>query len=408
MTGNRNFPQLEAGQIVGERYQIKQMVGGGSFGDVYEGVDTTIGRRVAVKVLAGDFSRADASQRRLIDRFKREARSAGSLQHPAIVVIHDTGELEPGSRPFMVMEFLEGRDLQSELKKHGPLAPTRILPLFRHALNALGVAHANGIVHKDLKPENLFLIHPDTPRESIKIVDFGVAHAQDDDAGRLTAAGEFFSTANYIAPEYISEQLVTPQMDVYQMGLILVELLMGKPVVHDRMPTRCLMIHAMGQLELPKSLASSPLGPVIVEALAFEHSDRFADGFAFEEALAAIDPATVAPIDLEEERISLRDLESEIEKQKGEAPQATPAALPIASPPSAPSMPSPPEQERAQVSPASLPPAKSNKGLVIALIVVVIIGLGLIGAIGIVLAISLNKAESAELPTHSSVSWQLE
>jgi len=401
VASRHSFPPFEPGEVIAGRYMIRRRIGAGSFGEVYEGQDTMIGRSVAIKVLAGNYSSRDPSTNKMLERFKREARSAAAIHHPAVVTIHDIGVVEPGARPFMVMEFLEGHDLQTELKRSGPLDPRRILPLFGHALEALGEAHRQGIVHKDLKPENLFLTAPGTPQESIRIVDFGVAHVQDDDVGRLTAAGEFFATANYISPEYMTDQLVTPQMDVYQMGLILVELLMGETVVKGSTPTRCLMVHAMGNLEFPEALLDSPLAAIVTRAVAFDHTGRFADGQAFKDALDAIDPATVKNFDRTAPRLALSEINTRLEERAAAAHAPTPVSLPPGPPPGAVPLANPgPPPVAAGPPPASTTGSSSRNPwiFVVIAIIVLFLGLGCMGAIAAVVFLG-SSSDDAPLPT---------
>ncbi len=403
--------RLQTGDVIAQRYEIVRRLGGGAFGDVYEGNDRSIGRKVAVKVLNLDPGTDPERRQKLVERFNREARSAGSIHHPAVITIHDVGVLGDTLQPFMVMELLEGHDLHQELKKNGPLAPHRLIPLFCQTLDALGQAHQLGIVHKDLKPENLFLIHPGTDREAIKIVDFGVAHVRNDDAGRLTAAGEFFSTANYISPEYMTEQLVLPQMDVYQMGLILVELLLGVPIVSDKSPTRCLMIHAMGQLEFPASLASSPLAPIVARAVAFNHNDRYPDARAFLQDLQRIDPDTLSTFSTAEPRIPLADL-----LKAPAAPAQTPQAAQPARPAPVERLDTPTVQaapsgdawafreDAAQPppTPTSAPTPARSSTLPIILLGVAIVAIGFLLTLAILLLTSEAPAATLPHPDHAS------
>jgi len=283
-------PRLNAGDRLADRYEVLSFLGGGGFGEVYRGRDAMIGREVAIKVLNFQ-GEADAEVREgLVARFRREARVAAQIRHPNVITIHDIGVTELGD-PFLVMELLSGHDLFREITRGGAMAPTRVLPLFIGCLDALGEAHRQGIVHKDLKPENLFLIHPGTHRETLTIFDFGISHVIQD--GRLTMTGQMIGTPSYMAPEYVDRQEVTPAFDVYQMGLILVESLTARAVIYDDNPTQCFVMHSRGDVYIQEELGRGPLGPVIARALALDPGDRFEDAEAFRAALAGIDPASV-------------------------------------------------------------------------------------------------------------------
>ncbi|MFU8802352.1 MAG: protein kinase domain-containing protein [Bradymonadaceae bacterium] len=183
--------------------------------------------------------------------------------------------------------------------------PMRALPLFCDALEALGEAHALAIIHKDLKPSNLFLSRSGSGRESLQIVDFGIAHMAEKNEARLTATGYMLGTPQYMAPEYVHAQAVSAALDVYQMGLILVETLAGRPVVDHESPWRCAIMHASRDLSIPKSLLDGPAGPVLDKALAFEPTERYANAAAFAEALRKIDPATVIGVRPDEPYVKL-------------------------------------------------------------------------------------------------------
>ncbi len=290
--------RITQGAILQDRYRIVRHLGEGGFAQVFEAFDTNIERSVAIKFLNLHTSTTDQSASdNMMARFKREAKLAARIQHPNVVNIFDFGILGQNRNiPFIVMELLSGHDLEEQIFEKGPMSPQRALPLFVGCLEALGEAHKLGIVHKDLKPSNLFLSNPGERNESLRIVDFGIAHIRDAREGRLTATGEILGTPQYLSPEYIEAQIVTPAFDVYQMGLILVEALTGRPVVDENHPLRCVKVHSMGELDLPTPLLESPLGPVIAKALHIDHTQRFADADAFADALAAVDATTLPKV----------------------------------------------------------------------------------------------------------------
>jgi len=317
---------LPAGTLVGDRYEIEAFIGEGGFAQVYRARHRMMNHDVAVKVL-----NVDANPRRaraFEERFLQEARIAASLRHPNVVTIHDFGFTGAQRQLYMAMEYLSGHDLQRELNQRGPMAPTRALPLLCDALDALGLGHKQGIVHKDLKPANLFLVHLDTPREALVVLDFGVARLSQVPGARLTETGTFNGTPQYLPPEYIEHQIVSPALDVYQMGLILVETLTGRPVVNEDNPYRCIVAHCSGDLDVPEQLRQSPLGPVIAAATALSPDDRYPDASAFRVALAAVDPSSVsaggAPF------VSSIRISSLLTRQEAEAaPAAVVSAAPL-------------------------------------------------------------------------------
>ncbi len=281
--------QLGKGFVLNERYEIMRKLGAGGFAVVFLGRDLQIERDVAIKVMSTSETVTDPEVReQLLKRFRREASLAGRIDHPNVLNIYDYGVIDGEGEPFIVMEHLQGHDLESQFYKQGAMDPAHIVPLFIDTLVALGVAHERGIVHKDLKPSNLFLKRPGTRMESLCILDFGIAHIQREMRSRLTQAGQLMGTPAYLPPEYSTEQIVTPMLDVYQMGLILIESMTGEAVVQHSEPMAAMFQHVRGKLEVPKKLMESPLGPVLERALALEHEVRFENGLEFADALEAI------------------------------------------------------------------------------------------------------------------------
>ena len=280
--------ELNAGDMINERFEIKRELGRGGFATVFEGVDTHLDRRVAIKVLHGAVLSKRAQDHRIIERFEREAKLAASVDHPSVVNIYDAGEIEHLGEPFIVMEFLSGISLQDYLDEHGAIAPEVLLPLFKQVLIGLGFAHEKGIVHKDLKPDNIFYRYPDTIRQALCIVDFGIAHIGRSDSHRVTRDGEFFGTPMYMPPEYISSQQVSAACDVYQMGLILIECLSGEPVVRHQDAMATLLMHLNRTFTIPDALLDSQAWPILERALSLDPEGRYADAMQFAEALATL------------------------------------------------------------------------------------------------------------------------
>ena len=287
-----------------DRYTIEGEIGRGGFAIVYNARDQIIDRQIAIKILELDqYEDGSEELERALKRFLREARVAAKVSHPSVIDIYDFGLLDGEDVPYIVMEFLEGHNLYKQIMQDGPLPPTWLLPNYCDILDALGEVHVHNIVHKDLKPGNIFLNKPETRREVWKIVDFGIAHVDAPGGGgkRLTKTGFLSGTPQYLPPEYIQEQRVSPQMDVYQMALTLVEALCGEPVVAERKPFKAAMMHVEGNLDIDESLWNSPLGPVLQKALATDPAERFPTGLEFADALAGVDVHSVPSFAREKE-----------------------------------------------------------------------------------------------------------
>lgn len=291
--------QLQPGTVLQDRYEIQSILGEGGFAVVYLAFDQTIERRVAIKILHARLSvSGDESTELIRTRFLREARTAAKIRHPSIIEIYDFGVLDDNDRPYMIMEYLEGTDLDDELSEQGGVAPTRLLPLFVDALEALDEAHDRDVVHKDLKPSNLFLSHRNTPKERLKVVDFGIAHVSEQVDERLTKTGAMTGTPYYLPPEYVEEQEVGTEMDIYQMGLILVEAISGTRVIEAETAYQAAFKHVSRDFSLPAPLLEGDIGDVLSTALEYAPSDRFSTAGEFAEALRDVDAAVV------EERIN--------------------------------------------------------------------------------------------------------
>jgi serine/threonine protein kinase len=195
------------------RYRVERILGDGAMAKVVLARDGELDRQVAVKLLDEQLA-GDESFRA---RFAREARVAAALSHPNIVTVFDVGEAE--GRPFIVMEYVEGRSLDARLQREGPLPPNEVRRIGLQVCDGLEHAHANGLIHRDLKPGNLIERNDGT----IKIADFGIARSVD--ASELTEAGTIVGTAAYLAPEQAEGGDPTPATDVFSLGVVLYELL---------------------------------------------------------------------------------------------------------------------------------------------------------------------------------------
>ncbi len=291
MTRNKSnqgsLPLFESGVILEGRYVIDGLLAEGGFAKVYTGRQLNIDRPVAIKIL--NRTEDDEVRRMVEEKFLLEAKSAAQITHPNVVTIFDYGLTHQTHQPFIVMELLEGHTLKRELYQNGPMSPQRAQRLFVSCLEALAEAHRLQIIHRDLKPANLFITNPGTEREALKVVDFGVARVRAVQATSQTAKGQIFGTPRYLPPEYLDKRIATPTLDVYQMGLVLVEALTGRPVLGDRNPFECIMVHTRGHLVLPVDLLQGPMAPLIIKALSFDHTKRLPDARRFCDMLGRID-----------------------------------------------------------------------------------------------------------------------
>ncbi len=287
-------PTIEADlEATLDGYRLQDELGRGAYGVVFGAKDVRTGHETAVKVL---IPQPDADLRaHLRERFLQEARAASAVEHECVVAILGIGVTRLCGRPYMVMERLRGESLGDRLRSSGPMEAQVALPLFCRCLEGLGEAHRQDIVHKDLKPDNLFLTQSESGRSVMKIVDFGIARVG---MLALTYTNQLACTPAYMAPEYWRKgsqpgKGVTPAFDVYQMGLVLVETLTGRTVVPGRTPEEQFRKHLAGQLDVPEWIWTSPLAAVVRHALHSDPGDRYPDGAIFGVELAAVDPARV-------------------------------------------------------------------------------------------------------------------
>ena len=205
------------GEVVADRYELEELVGTGGMSSVYRARDRLLERQVAIKVLHEHYSRDDD----YVERFRREARAAAKLSHPNIVTVIDRGEA--GGRQFIVFEYVDGENLKQLVTSRGRLPVRDALELGIQIGRALAFAHAQGLVHRDVKPQNVLLGNGD-----VKVTDFGIARSIDVPVG-LTQTGTVLGTSEYISPEQATGRQVDTRTDIYSLGAVLYELLAGQP-----------------------------------------------------------------------------------------------------------------------------------------------------------------------------------
>jgi serine/threonine-protein kinase len=247
------------------KYSITRVLGKGGMGEVYEAYDTEKGRTVALKILADEYSH-DVTFR---TRFQRESHAAAVLQEPHVIPIHDWGEID-GSL-YIDMRLVQGQTL-SELIATGPLAPARAVAIVGQIAAALDAAHAEGLIHRDIKPQNIIV----TPADFAYLVDFGIAETHGD--SRLTTAGTRIGTLNYMAPERFTGQVVTAAVDSYALACVLYEALTGEtPFASDSQES---LFAAHLSAPPPRPSVANPLVPsafddVVARGMAKDPDDRY-------------------------------------------------------------------------------------------------------------------------------------
>ncbi len=276
--------------LLDNRYRRGRELGRGGLGEVFEAEDTRTGKRVAIKQLLPQFRALDLAAQ----RFQREAAAGGITQHPNLVDVQALGQLEDGSL-YLVMELIEGQPM-SKLIAGAALDARRAVALVRQALIGLSYAHQHGLVHRDLKPDNLMVVGT-PPNETVKILDFGmvklmgVAEAMLGSA-KLTETGIVFGTPLYIAPEQAQGRPVDARADLYAMTVILFEALTGQPPFQGTDARDVMVQHVM---KPPPTLASTGapvparLEAIVAQGLRKDPKQRFADAGAM---IAALDAAT--------------------------------------------------------------------------------------------------------------------
>jgi serine/threonine protein kinase len=205
------------GTLLAGKYRVGNRLGGGGMGEVYEGVQEDLGRKVAIKVMSGPM----ANDPQLLARFQLEAKAVAALGHPHIVAVTDFQD-NPNEPPFIVMERLVGESLGELLEREPMVDPTRAVRIAEQTLSALAAAHEAGLVHRDVKPDNIFLCRTDTNAEIVKLLDFGVAKAMEAQPhGKLTSTGAIVGTLVYMAPEQARGEPIDARADVYALGACL-------------------------------------------------------------------------------------------------------------------------------------------------------------------------------------------
>jgi eukaryotic-like serine/threonine-protein kinase len=282
---------LTSGQLLADRYRLARRIAVGGMGEVWEAMDTRLDRRVAIKVLKPELG-GDAE---FLHRFRTEARTTASINHPGIAAVHDYGETAgvvdgPKDTAYLVMELVEGDPLAAILAKEGRLSADRTLDILEQAGTALQAAHERGYVHRDVKPGNILI----TPAGQVKLTDFGIAKAAD--AAPVTRSGMVMGTAHYIAPEQALGHEAEPASDVYSLAVVGYECLAGhRPFLSENAVTVAMM-HIR---DLPPPLPPDvpPHARAVIEAtLVKDPRQRYGSGAEFAAAVATVRAGHPLPV----------------------------------------------------------------------------------------------------------------
>ncbi|WP_406304022.1 Stk1 family PASTA domain-containing Ser/Thr kinase [Streptomyces sp. NBC_00885] len=263
---------MEEPRRLGGRYELGSVLGRGGMAEVYLAHDTRLGRTVAVKTLRADLARDPSFQA----RFRREAQSAASLNHPAIVAVYDTGEdyVDGVSIPYIVMEYVDGSTLRELLHSGRKLLPERTLEMTIGILQALEYSHRNGIVHRDIKPANVML----TRTGQVKVMDFGIARAMGDSGMTMTQTAAVIGTAQYLSPEQAKGEQVDARSDLYSTGCLLYELLTVRPPFVGDSPVAVAYQHVREEPQPPSNFdpeITPEMDAIVLRALVKDPDYRY-------------------------------------------------------------------------------------------------------------------------------------
>ncbi|GAA1249685.1 Stk1 family PASTA domain-containing Ser/Thr kinase [Pseudonocardia aurantiaca] len=286
-------------RLLSERYELGEVLGYGGMSEVHRGLDTRLGRDVAVKVLRADLARDPQFQM----RFRREAQNAAALNHPAIVAVYDTGEVQSefGPLPYIVMEYVDGQTLREIVKTTGPMTQRRVIEVMADVCAALDFSHRHSIIHRDVKPANIMI----NRAGAVKVMDFGIARALGE-GQNVTQTAAVIGTAQYLSPEQARGEAVDARSDVYAAGCVLFELLTGEPPFTGDTPVAVAYQHVREEPRRPSELNPSipaSLDAVVLKALSKNPLNRYQSAAEMRSDLVRVrsGQAPLAPVVMSED-----------------------------------------------------------------------------------------------------------
>jgi eukaryotic-like serine/threonine-protein kinase len=280
--------------VLNGQFLVEQKIGSGGMGAVYRASQPAMNRLVAVKILHPKLT----NRKDLVSRFRREARAMSHLSHPNTVKVFLYGELEDGSL-YIVMEYLEGKNLNQLVRKEGPLPVERAVPVLTQVCGALQEAHSQGIIHRDLKPENIFICNSGGLKDYAKVLDFGLAKVTERELRpgsiMLTQEGMVFGTPEFMSPEQAQGKPLDARSDIYSLATILYEALTGKLPFDAKTPMEYIQLHVTKSPipldeRVPGKRFPAGLGQVIAKALSKKTEERYGSAMEFAEALRVFAP----------------------------------------------------------------------------------------------------------------------
>ncbi|TDD56739.1 serine/threonine-protein kinase [Saccharopolyspora elongata] len=387
---------LTTGQLLADRYRLGQRIAVGGMGEVWQAVDVRLDRTVAIKVLKAELC-GDAE---FLHRFRTEARTTASLNHPGIAAVHDYGETAaipdgPEDTAYLVMELVEGEPLAAILARERRINTDHTLDMLEQAGRALQAAHERGLVHRDVKPGNILI----TPEGKVKLTDFGIAKAAD--AAPVTRSGMVMGTAHYIAPEQALGDDATPSSDVYSLAVVGYECLMGhRPFLSDNAVTVAMM--HIREIAPPLPPDVPPGVRALIEAtLAKDPRRRYADGGEFANAVAAVragrplpTPSSLVVPQQRQQQLNVAVPNTGVHQMPAQLPPMGNTYPPGLIPPQAPAPQLPPPQAAAP---------RTNKIVVWLLVAVLAIALLLAVGVATYWVVNFNEGlvESGTVTTHN-------
>ncbi len=275
------------GKIVGDKYEVLEVIGGGGMGMIYKAKHILMKRIVAIKMMHPQYVSSSSN----LKRFQQEAQAASALSHPNILTVFDFG-LTPAGAPFLVMDFLEGTNLAEILDQFGLLPTDRATNIFAQACAGLAHAHSKGVIHRDLKPGNIMLVEFDQRKDFVKIVDFGIAKVlpMEGESNHLTQTGEVFGSPLYMSPEQCRGRVLDIRSDIYSLGCVMYRTLTGSSPFFGQDPMEC-MYKQVNEVpgtffdKNPDSKVPEELEAIVFKCLAKEPDDRFPNMSELKDAL---------------------------------------------------------------------------------------------------------------------------